>query len=78
MGHLFPETSGTEAPPISSYSYDSGPARVNYSGETEFAKAIAGKAPEDVWPIIDDLMGALAALNPRLYASAIRKLSAIN
>lgn len=77
MGHLYPED-GADAPrpPVASYSYDSGPAKVNYSGESDFAKAIAGKAPEDVWPVIDDLMSALSALNPRLYASAMRKLSA--
>lgn len=58
------------------YSYAAAPEPpvVKYSGGSEFAEIVNGRNPDEIWPIIDDLMDALRVLNPRLYDSAIRKL----
>lgn len=62
----------------SAYSFASSPEQVEttieYKSDTEFGKLIAGKNPDDVWPVIDELMQAVQVLQPRLYASVLRKL----
>lgn len=66
-----------EMQPDSQYSYASAPAEnlIEYSSGTEFADAIRGRDYAKVLPIIDEAMTALRVVNPRLYASIIRKLS---
>lgn len=46
-------------------------------GDSEFLMAIAGKGPEKVWAIMDDLMDALRVVNRRAYDNVIRKLEEI-
>ena len=41
---------------------------------SEFSNIVNGKTPEDIWPVIDELMNALQVLYPRLYNSVIEKL----
>ena len=55
------------------YSYDAGPV-VEYYGDTEFAKLINGRRPDDIWPVMDELMSTLEVVNPRLYMAVIRKI----
>lgn len=55
------------------YSF-SKPPEIEYTNNTEFAEAIKGKEPAEVWEKIDELLEALEVLNPRLYKSFIRKL----
>ena len=59
------------------YSYASEPAENNieYDSGTEFSDAIKGRPSSEIWPILDEAMAALSAVNPRLYAGIIRKLS---
>lgn len=66
---MFPD----EAP---AYSFAPPPvdSTISYSSDTEFGRAIAGKSPEQVWPVMDELMEAVQVLQPRLYASVLRKL----
>ena len=45
-----------------------------YESETEFGKAIRGMHPDDIMPIMDELMSTLQVLNPRLYAGVMRKI----
>ena len=59
-------------PNLPSYSYASG--MVEYESDSEFGKRIRGKDPAQVFPVIDELMDAIQVLNPRLYASVLRKL----
>ncbi len=57
------------------YSYDSAPeGLVDYYSDTDFGKAIDGKNATSMWSIMDEAMTALQILNPRLYASVMRKI----
>jgi len=47
---------------------------VQYDGESEFAQTINGKTQASVWPVIDELMTAVNAINQRLYTAVMRKL----
>lgn len=37
-------------------------------------RAIQGKRPDEIWSIMDELMTAAQVLQPRLYASVMRKI----
>ena len=41
---------------------------------SEFSNIINSKNPEDIWPVLDELMDTLHILHPRLYNSVIEKL----
>lgn len=43
-------------------------------GDSEFMRAIEGKKADDVWLVIDELLGVIQALQPRLYNATIEKL----
>lgn len=62
----------------SDYSFSPAPVQhtdyIDYDGESDFARLINGRKPQDVWPIIDELMDVLLATNPRLYHGVMRKL----
>lgn len=65
--------------PLPAYSYAPPPDqvenRIEYESDTEFGKMVYGRRPSEVWPLIDELVSeALAVVNPRLYASFIRRL----
>lgn len=49
-------------------------SEIDIKSESEFAQTVNGRDPEDVWPVMDELMQTLEVVNPRLYASVIRKL----
>jgi len=55
-----------------------GPQKVRqysgYSNDTEFMRVIDRVGIDRAMPVLDELMETLQILNPRLYASAIRKL----
>jgi len=61
-----------------SYSYAAEPVPVDthitYTSDTEFSRVIDGRKPEDVWPIIDELMSTVQVLMPRLYNGVMRRL----
>ena len=65
--HLFP----TEEP---MYSYKAG-GGIDLDSDSEFARLVNGRQPEDVMPVMDEAMDALKVLNPAFYASVIRKLN---
>ena len=59
------------------YSYAPPPAdpeEILYDGESEFARTISRKTQGEVWPVIDDLMGILTVIHPRLYDAVMAKL----
>ena len=57
------------------YSYDPAPAEtIGYYSDTEFAKLIEGRKPDDIWPIIDELMTTVQVVQPRLYDAVMRKI----
>lgn len=43
-------------------------------GDSEFLRTVAGKTPEAVWGVIDELMETLQVINARAYESVMRKL----
>ena len=77
--HLYPERKEELRllPEPTGYSYAPAPEDpvVEYSSNTDFGRTITGRNPEDVWPIIDELVTAVQVMNPRLYASFIEKLA---
>lgn len=56
------------------YSYSGPVDAISYYGDTEFSRLIDGRRPDEIWPIMDELMGVLEAVNPRLYAAVLRKI----
>lgn len=63
-----------DAPPA--YSFSSGPEipRVDFKTGSAFSRRIDGRPAADIWPIIEELVEAVQATNPRLYAHFIKKL----
>lgn len=59
---------------IPMYSFDYPSDKIAYHGDTEFAQMIEGRKPENVWPIIDELMSTVQVIQPRLYDAVIRKI----
>ena len=57
-----------EASPVYSY------APEMYQSDTEFGEAIADLSDYEVLEIMDELMSTLSVVEPRLYASVLRKL----
>lgn len=49
---------------------------VEFDGKSEFARAIDGKAAEDIWPIMDDVMSVMATLHPEIYQRAMQMIRA--
>ena len=47
---------------------------IRYTSDTDFSRAIDGKDPADVWPILDELMAAVQIQLPRLYDNIISRL----
>ena len=43
-------------------------------GDSEFLQLVTGKRSDDVWVILDELMDAVKALQPKLYNAVIDKL----
>ena len=67
-----------EPEPIQAYSkmssYSAGESAIEYEGDSDFAKAIHGKDPGEVWAVIDELMTTLQVIHPRLYSGVMAKL----
>lgn len=57
------------------YSFDIGDA-VGYYSDTEFGELIAGRKPDEMWAIMDELMSTLQVVEPRLYNAVLRKIRA--
>lgn len=54
------------------YSYDAG--TISYDADTEFARAVNGMDRDVFMKTIEELMETLQVIEPRLYASVMRKL----
>lgn len=48
--------------------------RIYIESDSEFAQIVNGMNPQEVWPLMNELMETLNMVNPRLYASVIRRL----
>lgn len=72
--HLYPQTFEQKQ-----YSYDSEPSTVSadtvgYYSETEFGKAVNGKNVDDVMTLMDEVMGVVQVINPKLYGSIMSRI----
>lgn len=62
------------------YSYAAAPDEpadthtIDYTSGTEFSRAIDGRNPDDIWPVMDELMATIQTIMPRLYDGVMRKL----
>ena len=56
------------------YQMASGTNPVEYDSGTEFSKAVNGRNPSEIMPVIDELMTTLQVLHPRLYDGVLNKL----
>lgn len=69
---------GKEPTPLQTYSdmssYSAGSSAIEYDGESDFAKAIKGRDPSDVWPVMDELMTTLQVMHPRLYSGVMARI----
>lgn len=62
------------------YSFAAAPAEpventIDYYSDTDFSRAIDGRDPADIWPIIDELVSTIQVIQPRLYDTFMRRLS---
>lgn len=75
--HLYPERQNAENDPVPNYekgySYSAAPD-ISYSGDSEFAKAVNGRDPTEIMPIMDELMETIKVINPRLYSGVMRRI----
>ena len=47
-------------------------------GDSDFLRAVTGKDPSKVWPIMDELMDTVLLVKSSVYDSVMRKISAAN
>lgn len=78
---LFPDKAEEPQPERVGYSFAPAPEPVEnkiiYSSDTEFGQAVTGKSPDEIWPVMDELISeAVKAINPRLYDAVLRKIKA--
>ena len=62
-----------------SYSRAAGPDEtvghlIDYDSDTEFGQVINGRDQGEVWAIMDEMMGVLREMVPRMYNAVMRKL----
>lgn len=70
-----PAESAVDRNSFKGYSLAESPDAVHYDGSSDFARAIDGKQQADVWPVLDELMATIQALNGRLYNGVMKKLT---
>lgn len=73
---MYGKSEQDNSPVLPTMSYAApGPAGiVTFDSGTEFSDAIRGKETEAVFDVMDELMGVLQTINPRLYNGVMRKL----
>lgn len=67
------ELFGAKPEPVR-YSFASGNQTISFDSGSEFSQAVKGKDPDEVFKVLDELMEAVQATNPKLYASVMRRL----
>lgn len=67
--------SGDHAPDVQTAATQAeDPQTVGSYGDSDFLRAVAGRYPSRVWPIIDELMDTLAIVNAKVYNSVMQKI----
>lgn len=64
---------------LSNYSYapapDQKPYAISLDSDTDFARVIEGRDPEEIMPLMDEAMSLLASVYPACYDAIMKKLS---
>jgi len=47
---------------------------IHIDSDSEFAQSVNGRKPDEIWPIIDELVMTVQVVNPPLYNAVMRKL----
>ena len=72
------EMFGEEKEAEPSYSFAPAPvAVIETDRDSDFAKAIDGKAQDAIMPVLDELMQTLSVIYPKLYDAVMDKLNMI-
>lgn len=71
---LYGEPAYSTSPPPDKPIQYSGAEVVGSYGDSDFLKAIKGKDPAEVWPVMDELMDTMRMINERVYNAVMRKL----
>lgn len=61
-------------PPEYPVRYSAAAPQLSIDSDSEFSQLVNGRDPDEVMTLMDELMQTLFVVNPRLYASVIRKL----
>lgn len=71
---MFGDDEKTEHP---QYSYTPAPDQntIQIDSDSEFARVVNGRKPDEILPIIDELVDTLSIIQPRLYNAVMDKLS---
>lgn len=66
-----------EGKEVGQYSYAPAPDRkpIQFDSDSAFARAIDGRDVDEILPIIDELMGTISIMYPRLYSAVMMKLA---
>ena len=63
---------------LSNYSFapapDQKPYAISLDSDTDFARVIEGREPEEIMPMMDEAMSLLASVYPACYDAIMRKL----
>ena len=63
---------------LSNYSFapspDQKPYAISLDSDTDFARVIEGRAPEEIMPLMDEAMSLLASVYPACYDAIMHKL----
>ena len=63
---------------VQNYSFAAPPGEtdiISCNGKSKFAEAINGRRQAEIWPILDELMETVNAIEPRLYDAVMDKLT---
>lgn len=76
---LFGESDPPVVETLPVYSGAAGPAErvethVDYTSDTEFARAVNGMDAHTAWSVVDELVDAVRVVNPRLYNGLMKKI----
>jgi hypothetical protein len=76
---MFGKAEQREEPPGYSYAPapapDQNPYTISLDSETDFARVIEGRDPEEIMPLMDEAMTLLQAVYPACYNAIMKKLS---
>lgn len=75
LQNMYPEQKTEQKTEPAFYQMASGKNPViEYDSGSEFSRAVNGRNPSEIMPVIDELMTTLQVLHPRLYDGVLNKL----